>query len=208
MKGFRFLNLTWVALFLSTFIQVVPRFSISKNCANFVPVTVLDNLDLNSGHELGVCSVWWYMYFSTPSTSGVWTVTLMWSVETKNLWCHFEVSSLWIAASPLCSTTFMQLFWNSSLQVVPGVVSVVLVGASYELAIFFFPGLHDPLQFLLWWDQCRPACCSSCLPKVSREFLFKLSALHVSGYAHGAGVQSNMTLSHDFICLYHHSYLR
>ena len=26
--------------------------------------------------------------------------------------------------------------------------------------------------------------------------------------AHGAGVQSNMSLSHDFICLYHHSYLR
>ena len=30
----------------------------------------------------------------------------------------------------------------------------------------------------------------------------------VYGYAHGAGVQSNMSLSQDFICLYHHSYLR
>ena len=28
-----------------------------------------------------------------------------------------------------------------------------------------------------------------------------------SVYAHGAGVQSNMSLLHDFICLYLHSYL-
>ena len=37
---------------------------------------------------------------------------------------------------------------------------------------------------------------------------YKLKLLALKGYAHGAGVQSNMTLSHDFICLYHHSYLR
>ena len=38
--------------------------------------------------------------------------------------------------------------------------------------------------------------------------ILRISMKYSVGYAHGAGVQSNMTLSHDFICLYHHSYLR
>ena len=35
-----------------------------------------------------------------------------------------------------------------------------------------------------------------------------MEGLKSRGYAHRAGVQSNMSLSHDFIYLYHHSYLR
>ena len=35
-----------------------------------------------------------------------------------------------------------------------------------------------------------------------------IKCLKRNGYAHGAGVQSKMSLSRDFICLYHHSYSR